>query len=56
MVRVRLMVATEVAVLAEVVVAVAMQSRPEEPTNISVLSAVEVLHAPHSECEKDDAK
>ena len=24
-------------------------------TNISVLSAVEVLHAPQSECEKDDA-
>ena len=37
-------------------VEVAVQSRPDEPTNISVLSAVEVLHAPQSECEKDDAK
>ena len=55
MVRVRLMVAMEVAVLAEVVVAVAMQSRPEEPTNISDLSAVEVPHAPQSVCEKDEA-
>ena len=37
-------------------VEVAVQSRPGEPTNISVLSAVEVPHAPHSECEKEDAK
>ena len=32
-----------------------LQSRPGEPTNISVLSAVEVLHVPQSVCEKDDA-
>ena len=32
-----------------------VQSRPYEPTNISVLSAVEVPHAPQSVCEKDDA-
>ena len=49
MVRVRLMTLMKVAVLVEMVVAVAMQTRPEEPTNISVLSAVEVLHAPQSE-------
>ena len=32
-----------------------VQSPPGEPTNISVLSAVEVPHAPQSVCEKDDA-
>ena len=32
-----------------------VQSRPDDPTNISVLSAVKVLHAPQSVCEKDDA-
>ena len=32
-----------------------MQIRPGEPTNKSVLSAVEVLHEPQSVCEKDDA-
>ena len=32
-----------------------LQSRPGEPTNISVLSAVKVLHEPQSVCEKDDA-
>ena len=36
MVRVGVMVAMEVAVLVEMVVDVAMQSRPDEPTNISV--------------------
>ena len=28
---------------------------PGEPSNISVLSALEVLHAPQSACVKDDA-
>ena len=32
-----------------------VQSPPGESANISVLSAVEVIHAPHSVCEKDEA-
>ena len=38
--------------LLEVVV---VQTRPGEPSNIAVLSAVEVLHAPQRVCAKDDA-
>ena len=30
-------------------------SCPEEPSNILSLSAVEVYHAPHSDCAKDEA-
>ena len=55
-VRISVMVLMKVVVLAVAFVEIAMQICPDEPTNISVLSAVEVLHAPHSECEKDDAK
>ena len=54
---VKVVLPTEVVVKVVVgVVALApvVQSRLDF-TNISVLSAVEVLHAPHSECEKDDA-
>ena len=29
--------------------------RPDEPSNIAILFAVEVLHAPQSVCAKDDA-
>ena len=32
-----------------------VQIRPNEPTNIPSLSAVEVSHAPQSVCAKDDA-
>ena len=31
------------------------QIRPDEPSNILSLSAVEVSHAPQSVCAKDDA-
>ena len=39
----------------EVVVLIVVQIRPDEPSNIPSLSAVEVLHAPQSVCAKDDA-
>ena len=32
-----------------------VQNLPDEPSNISVLSAVEVTHAPQSVCANDDA-
>ena len=32
-----------------------VQNLPDEPSNISVLSAVEVVHGPQSVCAKDDA-
>ena len=51
MVRVRVRALMEVVLLVEVL----KQSRPREKENISVLSAVEVLHAPQSVCAKDDA-
>ena len=41
-------------VVGVVALAPVVQSRLDF-TNISVLSAVEVSHAPHSVCEKDDA-
>ena len=44
----------EVVVVVGVVVVV-VHIRPDEPVNISSLSAVEVLHAPQSVCAKDDA-
>ena len=37
------------------VVVLVMQIRPDEPSNILTLSAVEVLHDPQSVCAKDDA-
>ena len=49
----------EVVVVAAVVVvdvlAVVMQIRPGEPSNIASLFAVEVSHAPQSVCAKDGA-
>ena len=47
----------EIVLLLEVVVVLAlfMQIRPDEPSNIPSLSAFEVLHAPRSDCAKDDA-
>ena len=44
----------EMVVLVEAVVVVA-QIRPDVPSNIPYLSAVEVNHAPQSVCAKDDA-
>ena len=44
----------EVAVVVEVLVMV-VQIRPDEPSNIALLSAAEVTHAPQSVCAKDDA-
>ena len=41
-------------VVVEVLVLV-VQSRPDKSSNISVLTAVEVLHAPQRVCVKDDA-
>ena len=41
-------------VFAEALV-VAVHIRPDEPSNIRSLSAVEVSHAPQSVCAKDDA-
>ena len=38
----------------EVVVLVAVQSRPEEPSKIPALSALESLQAPQRVCLKDD--
>ena len=43
-----------VVVVVEVLVLV-VPIRPGEPSNIPSLSAVEVSHAPQSDCEKDDA-
>ena len=37
------------------VLAPVVQIRPDEPSNISALSAVEVLHTPQSAWAKDDA-
>ena len=37
------------------VVGLPRQIRPDEPSNISSLSAAEVSHAPQSDCAKDDA-
>ena len=45
----------EEVVVAEVLVLVVVQIRPDEPSNISSLFAVEVIHAPQSVCAKDDA-
>ena len=42
-------------VVMEVVVLIVVQIRPDEPSNIPSLSAVEVLHAPQSVRAKDDA-
>ena len=39
-----------------VVVALLLQIFPDEPSNIAVLSALEVNHAPQSVWEKDDAE
>ena len=44
----------EVVVVVEVVVLV-VQSRPDEPSNISSLSAVGVSHVPQSVCANFDA-
>ena len=38
------------------VIALVLQISPGESSNISVLSALEVLHEPHSVCEKDAAE
>ena len=51
-----LVVAVAVVVLVEVLVLVVAQSRPDEPSNISVLTAVEVIHTPQSVCANDDAE
>ena len=45
----------EEVVVAEVLVLVVVQIRPDEPSNIPSLSAVEVIHTPQSVCAKDDA-
>ena len=37
------------------IVVLVVQIRPDEPSNILSLSAVDVLHAPQSVCVKDDA-
>ena len=44
-----------VGVFMEAVLLLVAQIRPDEPSNIPSLSAVEVNHAPQSVCEKDDA-
>ena len=49
-------VAVEVVVVMEVLVLLGQTSRPDEPTNISVLSAVEVTHTPQSVCANDEAE
>ena len=41
-----------VEVVVEVFVELVMQILPDDPTNISVLLAVEVSHLPQSDCEK----
>ena len=43
------------AVLEVVLLPPVVQIRPDEPSNIPSLSAVEVSHAPQSVCAKDDA-
>ena len=48
--------AVEVVVVMEVLVLVGQTSRPDEPTNISVLSAVDVAHTPQSVCANDEAE
>ena len=45
----------EEVVVAEVLVLVVVQIRPDEPSNILTLSAVDVLHTPQSVCANDDA-
>ena len=45
----------EEVVVVEVLVLVVVQIRPDEPSNIPFLSAVEVTHAPQRVCAKDDA-
>ena len=47
----------EVVLLVEVVVVLVLviQIRPDEPSNIPVLSAVEVYHEPQRVCVKDEA-
>ena len=44
-----------VVVVAAEVLALVVQSRSDKSSNISVLTAVEVLHAPQRVCVKDDA-
>ena len=44
----------EVVVAMEILILV-VQIRPDEPSNIPALSAVEVIHAPQSVCANDDA-
>ena len=44
----------EVQVIVEVFI-LAVQIRPDEPSNIPSLSAVEAPHLPQSVCAKDDA-
>ena len=52
-------VAEKVVVIAVVMVvdvlAMIVQIRPDDPSNIPALSAVEVSHAPQSVCAKDEA-
>ena len=60
-VRVRVSIFMKIVLLVEVVVIVevlvlVVQSRPVEPLNISVLSAVEVIHTPQSVCANADAE
>ena len=45
----------EARVLIEVVLLLEVQIRPDEPSNILSLSAVEANQAPQSVCAKDDA-
>ena len=52
----KIVLLVEVVGVVEVLVLVVVQSRPVEPSNISVLSAVEVLHTPQSVCVNDDAE
>ena len=44
-----------VVVVVEVLVLVVAQIRPDEPSKIPSLCALEVSHAPQSVCVKDDA-
>ena len=56
-VRVRVRVFNEVVLLLDVVVVVlVVQSRPDEPSSIPCLYAVEVIHTPQSVCANDDAE
>ena len=45
----------EEVVVAEMLVLVVVQIRPDEPSNIPPLYAVEVIHTPQSVCANDDA-